>query len=104
MGDQALHSHTVGKDSTARKRHPFWRRFFIFFVVVVVIASVVRAILPRVLRDYVNRTLDRNQLYSGKIGELNIHLWRGAYSIQDISISKRTGNVPVPFFAGRRVE
>jgi hypothetical protein len=104
MGDRALHSHTFAKSSLTRKRHPFWRKLLIFFVVALVIASVGRAILPRVVRDYVNRTLDRNQLYSGKIGELQIHLWRGAYSIQDISISKRTGNVPVPFFVGRRVE
>ncbi|MEO6184248.1 MAG: DUF748 domain-containing protein [Verrucomicrobiota bacterium] len=60
--------------------------------------------LPWVVRDYVNRTLDRSHLYSGKIGKLQINLWRGAYSIQDVSISKTTGNVPVPFFAAKRVE
>lgn len=60
--------------------------------------------MPWFVRDYVNRTLDRNPLYSGKIGEVQIHLLRGAYSIKDISISKTTGNVPVPFFAARRVD
>jgi hypothetical protein len=35
---------------------------------------------------------------------VEIHLWRGAYSIRDIRISKTTGNVPVPFFAAKRVD
>ncbi|MEO5801917.1 MAG: DUF748 domain-containing protein [Verrucomicrobiota bacterium] len=87
-----------------RKRHRFWRRFGIFLLVVIVVAGIGRAMLPWMARDYVNRTLDRNPLYSGKIGELKIHLWRGAYSIADVNISKTTGNVPVPFFAAKRVE
>lgn len=60
--------------------------------------------MPWALRDWVNRTLDRNQLYSGKIGPIEVHLLRGAYSIRDITISKTTGNVPVPFFAAKRVD
>jgi hypothetical protein len=69
-----------------------------------ILLGVGRAILPWVVRDYVNRTLDRNQLYAGKIGNLRIQLVRGAYSIEDISISKTTGNVPVPFFAAKRID
>lgn len=60
--------------------------------------------MPWAVRDYVNRTLDRNQLYSGRIGPVEIHLWRGAYSIRDVQISKSTGNVPVPFFSASRVD
>ncbi len=60
--------------------------------------------MPWAVRDYVNRTLDRNQLYSGKIGPVKIHLWRGAYSIQDVHISKTTGNVPVPLFTAKQVD
>jgi hypothetical protein len=60
--------------------------------------------MPWFVRNYVNRTLDRNQLYSGTIGKVEIHLLRGAYSIRDIKISKRTGDVPVPFFAANRVD
>jgi Domain of Unknown Function (DUF748) len=87
-----------------RPRHRGWRRFGIVLLVLVVLGIAIRAAMPWAVRKYVNRTLDRNQLYSGKIGPLHIHLWRGAYSIEDISISKTTGNVPVPFFAARRVD
>jgi hypothetical protein len=40
-------------------------------------------LLPWFVRDHVNRTLDRNQLYAGNIGQVRIHLWRGAYSVND---------------------
>jgi len=62
-----------------------------------------RAMLPGLVRDYVNRTLDRNLLYGGRIGDVGIQLWRGAYSIRDIHISKRTGDVPDPFFEASNV-
>ncbi|HEX5221182.1 MAG TPA: DUF748 domain-containing protein [Verrucomicrobiae bacterium] len=90
--------------SGPRQRRRRWRVAVIVLVTLAIVLGVGRAILPWVLRDYVNRTLDRNQLYSGKIGNLRIQLVRGAYSIEDISISKTTGNVPVPFFAARRVD
>ena len=51
-----------------------------------------------------NRTLDRNLLYEGRIGEVQVHLLRGAYSISDIHISQRSGNVPVPLLSAKRVD
>jgi hypothetical protein len=85
-----------------------WRRRLrtlgIVLLVLILIGAVGRAILPWAVRDYVNRTLDRNPLYSGQIGKVRIHLWRGAYSIQDVRISKVNGNVPVPFFAAPHVD
>jgi hypothetical protein len=63
-----------------------------------------RCFLPWVTRSYVNRALDRNPLYKGNIGAVRIHLWRGAYSIEDVRISKTTGGAPVPFFSAKRVD
>ena len=85
-----------------RKRR--WRIVVLFLIVLIVLGGIGRAMLPSLVRDYVNRTLDRNPLYAGKIGEVRIHLWRGAYSILEVRISKTSGNVPVPFFAAQRVD
>src|SRR5262245_22010693 len=87
-----------------RKRRRRWRGFGLFLLLFVVVAGVGRAVLPSIVRDYVNRTPDRHPLYAGNIGEVEIHLWRGAYSIQDVRISKTTGNIPVPFFEAKRVD
>jgi hypothetical protein len=73
-------------------------------LVIVLIGGVARACMPWAVRDYVNRTLSRNPLYEGKIGRLTIHFWRGAYSIEDVRLSKTSGNVPVPLFSARRVD
>ena len=73
-------------------------------LVLLLVFGIGRAILPSVVRDYVNRTLDRNLLYEGRIGDVQVHLWRGAYSIHDVRISQRTGQVPVPLLAAKRVE
>src|SRR6185295_5865599 len=84
-----------------RKHRHRWRTFGIVLLLIALVVGVGRAMLPRIVQDYVNRTLDRNPLYAGTIGEVRIHLWRGAYSIRDVAISKTTGNVPVPFFAAK---
>ncbi len=85
-----------------QRRHG--RRWGLVLLVLVVALGCGRAVLPWLVRDYVNRTLDRSPMYAGNIGEVEIHLWRGAYSIRDIRLNKTTGNVPVPFFAAKRVD
>ncbi len=87
-----------------RPKRQFWHRLGILLLVLVVALGIARAMLPTLVRDYVNRTLDRNPLHDGTIGEVSIHLWRGAYSISQVRIVKTTGNVPVPFFAARQVD
>ena len=66
--------------------------------------SAARLAMPWAVRQYVNRTIDRNPLYDGRIGDVTIHLWRGGYSIEDVRLDKTTGTVPVPFFAAKRVD
>ena len=88
-------------------RHKLRRRWLLLWVslfVLTVVLGVGRAIMPWAVRHYVNRTLDRSPLYSGKIGPVQIHLWRGAYSIRNVQINKTTGNVPVPLFSAKRLD
>src|SRR5256714_15119419 len=91
-------------DSTGHKETHRLRTTGVSLVVLVLIGAAGRAALPWAVRHYVNRTLDRSPLYTGNIGQVQIHLWRGAYSIHDVRISKTTGNVPVPLFASKRVD
>jgi hypothetical protein len=86
-----------------RRRHG-WRIAGIVLLSLIVVLGTGRSMMPWAVRDYVNRTLDKNPLYAGEIGEVEIHLLRGAYAIRDVRISKTTGNVPVPFFASKRVD
>ncbi len=87
-----------------KPKRRFWRGLFVVVLVLAAILGAVRLAMPWAVRDYVNHTLRRSPLYSGTIGEVRIHLWRGAYSIQDVKLSKTTGNVPVPLFAAKEVD
>src|SRR5688572_7651695 len=91
-------------ETKRRRRLRVVRGLGIAVLFLIVVLGIGRAMMPWLVRDYVNRTLDRNPLYEGKIGDVSIHLWRGAYSIDEVRISKTTGNVPVPFFAAKRVD
>ena len=107
LTEEANRSPSPGKQDDVpprRKRHRGLKLFGIFLLLLIVLVAIGRALLPGFVRDYVNDTLDRNPLYAGRIGEVEINLWRGAYAIHDVRISKTTGNVPVPFFAAKRVD
>jgi Domain of Unknown Function (DUF748) len=100
-------SENVTDDSPAvgrKKRRPWWRIALRVFILLFVIGACVRPMLPWVVRRYVNRTLDRNLDYEGRIGDVTLNLWRGAYSISNVRLSKRVGNVPVPLFSAKEVE
>ncbi len=80
-------------------------RFFGWCILLAIIAGLIaRPFLPKAILWYVNRTLNQSPLYQGKIGAIELSLWRGAYTIRDVRILKTTGNIPVPFFAAKEVD
>lgn len=81
-----------------------WRTWGIVLGILVVLLVAARLAMPSAIRWYVNRTLSRSPLYQGQIGDVQIHLWRGAYSIEDVKMLKRTGLAPEPLFATKRVD
>ena len=87
------------------KMKALYRSKILWVLVFLVVALVVlRAMLPIWVRDYVNRKLNEIEGYSGHIAEVDIHLWRGAYSIHHVEIKKTGGSVPVPFFSSPTVD
>jgi hypothetical protein len=78
--------------------------------VVIVIGAVVlllvgaRVALPYFVEDYTNKKLAALDSYDGHVGDIDIHLWRGAYSIDDIVIVKTGAARPVPFFQARGLD
>jgi len=64
--------------------------------VALLIAS--RVALPFALERYVNRVLDRSDGYAGSVGDIDVSLVRGAYTIEDVRLEDASGDVPVPIF------
>lgn len=107
MSDDAKNEHLDSKPDPAKKpkkRRRWLRRIGLTVLLVVVLVAGSRPFMPWAVRWYVNRTLDQSPIYQGRIGDVDLHLYRGAYSIRDVRLVKMTGNVPVPLFAAERVE
>ncbi len=64
------------------------RRFWIVLAVVVALLVVVRIALPGWATSYLNRKLDRIGDYHGHVDDVDLHLWRGAYSIDGLRIAR----------------
>jgi hypothetical protein len=80
------------------------RKILVVLLVIVLLLVAARIALPFVVEDYVNGKLQTLESYRGHIGDVDIHLWRGAYSIDDIEILKTGAQRPVPFFSAQRLE
>lgn len=64
----------------------------------------VRALLPWGIKAYVHRTLDRIPAYDGRVRDVDLHIWRGAYEIEGLEIVKETGDVPLPFLSAEKLD
>ena len=62
-----------------------------------------RAALPVALQSYVNRTLDRAEDYDGRVGNVDLSLLAGSYSIENIEIVKSNGLVQQPLFSTQQL-
>ncbi|MGI8437112.1 MAG: DUF748 domain-containing protein [Chthoniobacterales bacterium] len=77
-----------------------WRSKLLWLAIILLAALlVVRAMLPIWVRDYVDKKLSEIDGYRGHVTDVDIHLWRGAYTIKQTEIVKTDGDVPVPLFA-----
>ena len=79
------------------------RKSLIAVAVLVGVLIVARLALPYVVKDYVNDKLAALEAYDGHVDDIDIHLWRGAYSIDGLEIVKQSARRPVPFFKAARI-
>ncbi len=83
--------------STRRGHRPAHLIYWLMGIILVFV--VMRLALPFALKTFVNHQLNKSTAYSGNIGDVTVHLWRGAYQVHDIHIFKTGGQIPVPFFS-----
>ncbi len=63
-----------------------------------------RIALPYILLKYVNKELATIDGYRGQVNDIDVALYRGAYTIKGIKLDKTTGAIPVPFFAADDID
>src|SRR5438034_126247 len=89
--------------AVATKIRTRWQKFSrvtqIVILSLIALVIAIRAALPYAVKYYVNRQLTRIPEYRGSVRDIDVHLWRGAYTIRNIRVVKTSGKVPVPFFS-----
>lgn len=89
---------SVKKKITKRKT------FLIVTVSLIVLIIGFRLWLPYLVLDKVNAELKKIEGYTGSVGDIDIFLLAGSYTIIDLKLTKSSGKIPVPFFAARTIE
>ncbi len=79
-------------------RAGFW---FLGLVAAVVL---IRALLPYGVLRIVNGKLSNMGDYHGVVQDVDLHLWRGAYTLHQLNIEKNNGEVPIPLLSAPKVE
>ena len=64
---------------------------------IVIVVIIFRLLLPSIVKNYVNRTLDDLPGYVGHVDDIDIRLIRGAYAIDTLVLKKRTDTSSYPF-------
>ncbi|MDB5272597.1 MAG: hypothetical protein JWO58_964 [Chitinophagaceae bacterium] len=72
-----------------------WKKITLLSIVVVLIIA--RLMLPYFVTNYVNKVLADLKGYTGKIEDVDIAFYRGAYVIKELQLDKTGNKVPVPF-------
>lgn len=56
-----------------------------------------RAVAPVLVARHVERAFDKQEEYEARVADVDLALWRGAYRIEGLEVTRETGQVPVPF-------
>jgi hypothetical protein len=95
------------KEAASRAKR-FWhglsRATQIFILTIVALLIVGRLAMPYTIKHFVNKKLQQLPGYGGQIGDVDVHLYRGAYTIHDVDILKKTNKISIPFVAAKRVD
>ncbi len=79
-------------------------RFSTTLLTLFLIMCAVRFTLPYATAWYINKTLSEPGNYDGRVGDVDLMLWRGAYSLEHVLLYKANGQVERPLFKADYVE
>ena len=80
------------------------RRICYVLAGLLILLGAVRLYLPYVVTNYINSTLSQSKDYDGRVGDVDLMLWRGAYSLEHVLLNKANGQVDRPLFKANYIE
>lgn len=78
-------------------------KYYIIFAIVIILIGI-RIWLPYGVKNYINKTLVELPGYTGKIEDVDIALFRGAYVIDGLQVLKEDGDYTLPFISVDRID
>lgn len=65
---------------------------------------VARLLLPSSIHHYLDQRIQHMGPYHGSMGDIDLHIWRGSYTIKDLRIEKNDAPAKEPFLNAPRTE
>lgn len=85
------------KVRTLLKKIPHSKKFY-FISGIIILLIIGRLTLPYIVRYYLNDYLENDvKHYTGRVEDVDLALWRGAYQIKDFHFNKKNTNIKIPF-------
>ncbi len=93
------------QDSRLLRRVRSWpRRVIVTLAIIAGLLLAGRLALPLVVQRLMNDRLGRIPGYAGHIDDVDLHLWRGAYSLHGVGIFRQNERVREPFFLAKDID
>jgi hypothetical protein len=92
------------KKSVGRILRKIATRTGIIILGIVLLLVAARIAAPYIIKSQVNKKLASLPEYDGHITDVDLHVYRGAYSIKGLEVTKKNGAVPVPFFSADYID
>ncbi len=73
-------------------------------IIIALVLVAIRMAMPYAAQWYINKTLSQPGSYDGRVGDVDLMLWRGAYSLENVLLYKANGEVDKPLFKASHVE
>lgn len=81
-----------------------YRKTWMIVITLLVLLGGIRLMLPWMVEDYVNRSLQEMEGYNGRVADIDIALWRGAYRIKGLHVQKSDAENLEPFFSAPTID
>jgi hypothetical protein len=73
-------------------------------IALLLVLAVVRALLPGWIHRHLNQRIANMGAYRGSMADVELHIWRGSYTISQLRIDKIGAPAKEPFLSAPRTE
>lgn len=89
---------------TEIKRKRYKKKRYVVPVAIILILIIIRLSLPYLVKNYVNNVLADIPGYYGQVGDIDLSIIRGAYTIHDMYLNTVNANTEIPFLDFKKTD